>query len=277
MCAQGNIQESGSWVRKNSYFREGGRILANPATGRKTLPPSPRRCFSKRRLRLQIIMAAALVIAALIGPICQQAKAAGPLPPANQTIPQEALVTLEVTQPQVLLNLILDPRVTEKIASLPVYKKQAKTASFRQFQEVVHSDEYRGVTGWSLGKDQIHAVVGNRLIFTNKSKMLKRVIDLMQSSSGASLAALPAYQEARKAAGKKTVVAFVNVGVLKEHPPFREALQQNMIEEGNSQEEAETQIDVLLTLIQSLGRVSFHLGNQDGHPQAKLQARLSIR
>lgn len=51
----------------------------------------------------------------------------------------------------------------------------------------IRSGEYRGVTGWTFGDKEAHAVVGSRLIVANKSDALKRVVDLREDG-GAALA-----------------------------------------------------------------------------------------
>ena len=89
----------------------------------------------------------------------------------------------------------------------------------------VASREYRGVTGWTLGPEEIHCIVGNRLLIANKPKALKAVLDLRDAPDGESLAKLPAYQAARKAAGKDAApTLFVNLAVLEQHPPIGNAL-----------------------------------------------------
>ena len=93
----------------------------------------------------------------------------------------------------------------------------------------VRSAEYRGVTGWRLGDDQVHCIIGNRLIISNNDEALKAVIDLSKENAHqASLATLPAYQAARKAAGDgAAAVAFANIGLLKQYPPLRDVLGEN--------------------------------------------------
>lgn len=93
--------------------------------------------------------------------------------------------------------------------------------------EEVASREYRGVTGWTFNKGEVHAIVGNRLLVSNRPEVLKAVLDLRADPEGKSLASLPAYQAAKRSAGPEaTATAFVNVGVLKGHPPIQQALTQ---------------------------------------------------
>jgi len=92
----------------------------------------------------------------------------------------------------------------------------------------VASREYGGVTGWTLGKEEVHAIVGNRLVLSNRSEALKAALDRHAEGNGKSLASSPAYQAARKAAGPDAVArAFVNLKVIKQHPPVQKALTEN--------------------------------------------------
>jgi hypothetical protein len=92
----------------------------------------------------------------------------------------------------------------------------------------VVSTQYRGVTGWTFGGDEAHAIVGSRLLLSNKPEGLKAALDLRADAGGKSLAALPAYQAAKLAPGSEAcATAFVNMQVLKQHPPIHQALTQS--------------------------------------------------
>jgi hypothetical protein len=52
----------------------------------------------------------------------------------------------------------------------------------------------------------------------------------------------------------------------------RESLvRQNMIDDGNTRQQAETQIDLLLTIVKHLGLVELSLGAHDGQTHANLE------
>jgi hypothetical protein len=92
----------------------------------------------------------------------------------------------------------------------------------------VASVEYRGVTGWTFGGGEAHAIIGNRLLLSNKAEALRGVLDLRADPQGQSLASLPAYQAARRAVGPEAAATiFVRLDVLKQHPPFQKALTQS--------------------------------------------------
>ncbi len=71
--------------------------------------------------------------------------------------------------------------------------------------EKVTSKEYAGVTAWTFDGKEAHAIVGKRLIFSSRAEGLKTILDLRDPSGGKSLAASPAFQAARKAAGAQAV------------------------------------------------------------------------
>ena len=236
----------------------------------------------------------ALLTAAAVILMIRIAQAAEPLSPAAEWLPQETVVSFEVTRPQALLDLALSPRAIRAITALPVYQKQASTPGYRQFVQVIkflesslgadwktavrkltgggmtlaiepdgtvllivdavdekmlrdlretivtfaqadaakqqaadriESAEYRGVTVWQAGKEQAHFIQGGRLVFSNRPAALKEVIDRSQDPAPSRLAQLPAYRQARQAAGSgAAVVGFVNLASIKGHPPIRAAL-----------------------------------------------------
>lgn len=89
----------------------------------------------------------------------------------------------------------------------------------------IRSSEYRGVTGWTFGPQEAHAVVGNRLIVSNRVERLKAVIDL-RADGGAALADQSEYTAAKAAAGPQAdALLMVNLGLLKHAPQVRQALE----------------------------------------------------
>ncbi len=65
----------------------------------------------------------------------------------------------------------------------------------------VESAEFMGVTGYSLDGEEAHAIVGNRMIFSNRAWGLTKVLALRAGDQGESLASTPGYREAQKAGG----------------------------------------------------------------------------
>ena len=87
------------------------------------------------------------------------------------------------------------------------------------------SKEYRGVTTWSFGPKEAHAIVGDRFLLANSSQSLEHALDLRAGSSGQSLASRAAYKDAVKALGSDAVARlFVDMSALKQAPNIKQAL-----------------------------------------------------
>ena len=92
----------------------------------------------------------------------------------------------------------------------------------------VASEEYRGATVWTFNPGEAHAIVGKRLLFSNRMETLKAALDLRAGSGGPSLASQPAYQAAHKSADADAVATvFVDLAAIKENPGLHEALNTN--------------------------------------------------
>ena len=91
--------------------------------------------------------------------------------------------------------------------------------------ENIKSGDYRGVTGWTLGAKEAHAVIGSRLIVANNVERLKSAIDLKEDG-GASLADQAEFKASRKAAGPNAdAFLMVNMGALKQGPDIQKGLE----------------------------------------------------
>lgn len=91
----------------------------------------------------------------------------------------------------------------------------------------VRSADYRGVTGWSLGPAQAHAILGNRLLWTNQPQALSAAIDRIHQADLPNLAKLPSYQQSRQTPVEQSVASvFARMDVLKGLPPVAAALDQ---------------------------------------------------
>ena len=89
----------------------------------------------------------------------------------------------------------------------------------------VQSAEYRGLTGWTFGPNESHAIVGNRLLLSNKPDVLKAAADLRAEPGRGSLARSAAYRSARSAIGSgAAAVAYANMTVLRDLPQLQKAL-----------------------------------------------------
>ncbi|MDP6544451.1 MAG: DUF3352 domain-containing protein [Phycisphaerae bacterium] len=87
------------------------------------------------------------------------------------------------------------------------------------------STKYAGVTIWSMGPNQAHAIIGRRLMIANSPEVLKAALDLRAKTGGKSVASLRAYRQALKAApADAAAVAYANTAVLKRIPAVAKAL-----------------------------------------------------
>ena len=78
----------------------------------------------------------------------QSTMAAQSLPPAIQWIPKDAVISLELTQPKALLELLSGEKATAAITALPLYQKQASTPKFKEFLNLINFMEITLGTDW---------------------------------------------------------------------------------------------------------------------------------
>jgi len=92
--------------------------------------------------------------------------------------------------------------------------------------ERVASSQHNGVTMWTFDGNEAHAIIGKRLIFSNRSEMLKATLDLQAQPGGASLASSPTFQAARRATQPDAVAtAFVHLKPLMALPDFAKIIE----------------------------------------------------
>ncbi len=96
--------------------------------------------------------------------------------------------------------------------------------------ETVASSDYRGVKTWTMGTNEVHALLGPRLLLGNRTSFLKQALDLRAGESGKALASSAMFKAAREAVGKESVASvFMNLQTLRETPGLKKAL----AEDGN--------------------------------------------
>lgn len=91
----------------------------------------------------------------------------------------------------------------------------------------VRSADYRGVTGWTFGGDEAHAIIGNRLVLTNKAELLKQIVDSSLDGPAGTLEENPKYAAARKACEGYNLRAYVDLEALRVLPNVQKGLQQS--------------------------------------------------
>lgn len=216
------------------------------------------------------------------------------LPPPAQWIPEDAVLVMEVPNPQEVLDVALAPEILEKIQQLPAWKNFLTTPNYRELRQGVEflekslrmdwisgvkkffsggltvsvhpqeavliavdcesegmlaqlheifrgiatfeagkqkqpnrvqSTEYRGVTTWSFGPQEVHCVIGRRLLLSNKPDLLKAVLDRRENSHLRRLATLPEYKTARQTAGEySTARVYANLKALSGIPAIQKVL-----------------------------------------------------
>lgn len=85
------------------------------------------------------------------------------------------------------------------------------------------SKEYQGQTIWTFAPGETHAVIGGRLVLSNRPALLQQALDL-RAKPGDTLGTLAAYQAAKKPAAGAVARAFVNLQVIKQTPDLQKAL-----------------------------------------------------
>jgi hypothetical protein len=96
--------------------------------------------------RLGLILTLTLVVFA-----AQNTMAAQSLPPAIQWIPKDAVISLELTKPKALLELLSGEKATAAITASPLYQKQASTSKFKEILGLINLMEITLGTDWRTG------------------------------------------------------------------------------------------------------------------------------
>lgn len=210
---------------------------------------------------------------------------------AIEWIPDQAVVTLEVSQPQVLFDTALDPKYLTAVQGIPGIKQASGKYDIQRLQMIVEhlcsqlgtdwktalpkltgggvtaalgphgeavviveaadpamlnklheillgiakekngdkvqSSEYQNATAWTFGPNESHTIVGNRLVFSNRSEALRAVLDLRAGQGGTSVASTSEYRAARQAVGTgAAAMLYVHVGQVKEAPALQKLFSQ---------------------------------------------------
>jgi hypothetical protein len=135
-------------------------------------------------------------------------------------------VTLAV-YPSGALLVVVDAQSPEMLGQLHeviVNMSKADAKKKNQPSSIV-SEKYRGAILWSFGGGESHAIVGGRLLLSNRADAVKAALDQRETPKGLGLASVPAYQAAKQAAPADAVATvFANLAVLKQNPQLKEAL-----------------------------------------------------
>ncbi|MBL7038599.1 MAG: DUF3352 domain-containing protein [Pirellulaceae bacterium] len=246
--------------------------------------------------RNSVVISVLLLSLVLSAAGSSMAVGAEPLAPAIKWIPNDALLVVELTNPEAFIEAVLCPEAVSAVTSNAAYKHLTSQDGYKQFEQglrmieaslgtdwqnaikqllaggvtfavrpdesvslivdsadaemlgklqeillnlaraeavkqgnpgAVKSSEYGGITGWTLGGDDVHCIVNNRLLMSNKPAALKAMLDLREGSGGQTIADSPAYKQAKADLGSKPVASvFVNLKSIKSEPSIAAALNQ---------------------------------------------------
>jgi hypothetical protein len=98
---------------------------------------------------IRVVILAALML--------QTAMGAEALPPATQWIPQDAVIALELSSPEPLLELLAGPPMSEAVTALPLYQQQTSNPQFAEFLAVIKFLETALDTDWRTGLRKLTA------------------------------------------------------------------------------------------------------------------------
>jgi len=108
---------------------------------------SPRSACSEPLVRVRFLLAIAVLLAT----------AAHALPPAAQWIPENAVVALELSRPEPLLELLTGQQMSKAVTALPLYQQQSSNPQFSEFLNIVKFLETALDTDWRTGLRKLTA------------------------------------------------------------------------------------------------------------------------
>lgn len=123
--------------------------------------------------------------------------------------------------------LIVDSRDAKMLGRLhDIVRQFAETQAGQKSESPrVNSSQHQGVTIWSFRPNDYHAVVGSRLIASNRRDTLLAALALRSAGGKGSLAQSAAYQQAMAAASSTVPVRmFVDLAVLRKRTPLGKVL-----------------------------------------------------
>jgi hypothetical protein len=120
-----------------------------------------------------------------------------------------------------------DEKLLSKLNGI-IWQFASSDAEKQNHPETVASSDYRGVKTWALNTNEVHALLGPRLVVGNRTAFLKQVLDLRAGAGGKALASAAVFKAAREAVGKEAVASvFLNLQTLRETPGLKKALEED--------------------------------------------------
>jgi len=112
------------------------------------------------------------------------------------------------------------------------------------------------------------ARLGDYLIISSTDGLAADLIDALKKEIA---------EQVKPLAETHSVVEFSSMQLASILGTNRESLvRQNMVKEGNTQQEAETQTDLIVTVLKYLGTANLDIGSRDGRPRAELEWKLNL-
>jgi hypothetical protein len=120
-----------------------------------------------------------------------------------------------------------DEKLLSKLNGI-IWQFASSDAEKQNHPETVASSDYRGIKTWTIGTNEVHALLGPRLVVGNRTSFLKKVLDLRAGAGGKALASSAVFKAAREAVGKEAVASvFLNLQTLRETPGLKKALEED--------------------------------------------------
>ncbi|MHC4642408.1 MAG: hypothetical protein ACYS32_12260, partial [Planctomycetota bacterium] len=108
--------------------------------------------------------------------------------------------------PEDTVLLIIDAEDEDMLQKLhEILLNMARSDAENQNQPESTETDYEGVTAWTFNGEESHAIIGKRLVFSNRPEGLKAVLELRANGASENLTSKAAYQAAKRAAGPDSV------------------------------------------------------------------------
>jgi hypothetical protein len=120
-----------------------------------------------------------------------------------------------------------DEKLLSKLNDI-IWQFASSGANQQDQPETAESREYRGVKTWKIGTNEVHALLGPRLVLGNQMSFLHQVLDLRTNTGERTLASSAVFKAARDAVGKEAVASvFLNLQTLRGAPGLKKALEED--------------------------------------------------
>src|ERR1035438_6752774 len=120
-----------------------------------------------------------------------------------------------------------DEKLLSKLNDI-IWQFASAGANQQDQPETADSRDYRGVKTWKIGTNEVHALLGPRLLLGNQMSFLHQVLDLRTNTGERTLASSAVFKAARDAVGKEAVASvFLNLQTLRGAPGLKKALEED--------------------------------------------------